>query len=679
MKRFIITNLLAVIALPLLACWGGWTTNYYLFSAYERTDFGDRMDEITRNNWKTYLGMGEKDYFWFRADDIIKAAQKKNDLLMVSYVQNLDKYLECTNIESRKQYEWNYPTKEEIAAQKRDLQAISTYAQSKLKTRLRSQHALLLMRCNMLLGQHQQNITFWEQTASQYIETVYKDMMKNIYAGALYKTGQVDKAGELFAEMGDYASLMTIYYKKRSFAAIRQEYQKNPNAKVLPFLLQDFVNNAQEADDATNPNAEGTGGKLFIRDLTKAEVLQMRDLCEQVLKEGKTETPILWQSAKAWLEYMFGSKQQALADITLATQMKGTERMQDDARVLRLYINSAMAPQGEDFDDWLEGELTWLNQKIEKDYFFHNAMDRIVHQTLKNRYADDPVKEVALLNATGSYLYNEHIDTMKVENLEKFYFFTLRTPKTNFERYLKDHLNKQDYVLEDLIGTKYMRLCQWDKAIQWLENIPTSFYEGRGYAAYAANRRYNLGPWIKRQWLTSDQQYGDHNWSLSQNPKLQFSREVQKMEGEVSVLSGEEQKKQYYELAVRYAQASYTGDCWWLMRDGKSVMDTVRVNEVDLAAKAASYLKKAGDPKDFLLKEKVLFARAYVFMNPTPWYESVWNSETYEYDRKTNPQSAQYKAFATFAAFAKQHTSELSGYVTRCDEYALFLKDFAKR
>ena len=479
--------------------------------------------------------------------------------------------------------------------------------------------------------------------------------------------------------MGDYTSLMTIYYKKRSFAAIRQEYLKNPNAKVLPFLLQDFVNNAQEADDATNPNAEGIGGKLFIRDLSKAEVLQMRDFCEQVLKEGKTETPVLWKSAKAWLEYMFGNKQQALADITEATTLAGTQRMQDDARVLRLYINSALAPQSEDFDNWLQGELTWLSQKIKDDYFFHNAQDRIVQQTLKNRYVNNPVKEVGLLNATGSYLYSDYIDTMKVENLEKFYFFTLKTPKTSFEHYLKNHLTKQDYVLEDLIGTKYMRLCQWDKAIQWLENIPTSFYEGKGYAVYAANRRYNLGPWIKRQWLKSEELYGDQAIKLSQNPKIQFSREMQKMEGELSVLSGEELKKQYYELAVRYAQASFTGDCWYLMRDGKSVMDTVRVNEVDLAAKAASCLQKAGDPKDFLLKEKVLFARAYVYMNPTPWYDSIWNSETYEYDHIPNPKSAQYKAFATFADFAKKHASELSGYVTRCDEYSEFMKDFAKR
>jgi hypothetical protein len=678
MKRFFITNLLAIMVLPMLACAGGWTTNYYLFSVYERTDFSDRMDEITKNNWKAYLGLGENDYFWFRAEDIIKAAQGKNDALMVSYVQNLDKYLDCAREVS--QEVWDYPTKDQINKRNQQLQAIRTYALGKTSTRLRSQHALLYMRCNMLLKRHQDNITFWEQKASQYIETVYKDMMKNIYAGALYKTGQEARAGELFAEMGDYSSLMTLYYLKRSFSAIRQEYLQNPNAKVLPFLLQDFVNNAQEADDATNPNAEGVGGKLFIRDISKKEALQMRDFCGQVIQEGKTATPVLWQSAKAWLEYMFGSKQQAYKDIRTALQMKGTERMEDNARVLHLYISLAEAPASQDYDDWLAKELEWLVQKEKTgDWHFNNVRNRITHQVLTKRYTSQPETVIAMLNAAHSWQYMEYTDTMKVEGLEKYFFYTLKSPRTELDKYLKANLEKEDYALEDLIGTKYMRLCQWDKAIQWLKNVPVSYYEKRGYAVYAANRRYDLGPWIRRQWLKNDVLYSDTQWKLGRNPKLVFATEMQKMEGELNVLSGEDLKKQYYELAVRYAQASFTGDCWFLMRDGKSVMDTVRVNEVDLAAKAAAYLKKAGDPKDFLLKEKVLFARAYACMNPSPWYTQTWNNETYEYDRHADPGSDSYKAFAVLAEFEKENAGKTSGYVSRCDEYDLFLRAYNSR
>ena len=677
MKKFIIISLLSAITLPILACAWIDNHNYYLFSMYAKDDFRDRVERICNDNWKAYLG-STNEYFWFDAEEVIKAAQQKGDALMVSYVQNLQKYLDCVNIEQRKQYEWNYPTKEDLAAQKRNLEAVNAYAFSKLKTKLRSQHALLYMRCNMMQGRHHANITFWEQTASQYIETVYKDMMKNIYAGALYKTDKEEKAGELFAEMGDYNSLMTMYYKKRSYFAIQREYHLNPNSKVLPFLLQDFVNNAQEADDATNPNAAGVGGKLFIRDISQNEAKQMITLCEQVIREGKTETPALWKTAKAWLEYMFGSKQQAQSDIAEAVKLDGTERMQSAARVIRLYIESAMAPKSQDFDNWLESELQWLKKKGEEDGFYHSAADRITHQVLTKRYEDRPIAAIGLLKAVNSYQYDYYIDTMKVEGLEKFFYFTLKTPKTALDKYIKAQINPEQFELEDLIGTKYMRLCQWDKAIQWLENIPSTYYDKRGYAVYAANRSYNIGPWIKRQWLSDNIDYSKE-WKLGVNPKLVYAREMQKMEGELNVLTGETLKKQYYELAVRYAQASFTGDCWFLMRDTKSVMDTVRVNEVDLAAKAALMLQKAGEPKDFLLKEKVLFAKAYVYMNPSPWYDRIWNNETYEYNFLPNPRSQAYKAFAVLAEFEKKHPSETSGYVSRCDEYKQFLKAYNKR
>lgn len=256
---------------------------------------------------------------------------------MVSYVQNLKKYLDCVGIEQSKQYEWIYPTKQELANQQRNLQAVRTYAFSKIKTKLRSQHALLYMRCNMMLGRHQENINFWQQTASQFIETVYKDMMKNIYAGALYKTGREAEAGQMFAEMDDYESLMTIYYKKRSYLAISQHYKQNPNSKVLPFLLQDFVNNAQEAEDAKSEGA--FGGKLFIRDINLQESWQMQQFCELVIREGKTETPIMWKCAKAWLEYLSGKKQEAIKDIDAAMTLEGTDRMKDNARVIGLDLN----------------------------------------------------------------------------------------------------------------------------------------------------------------------------------------------------------------------------------------------------------------------------------------------------------------------------------------------------
>ena len=666
MKRFIIINLLAAMVLPMLACAGGWTTNFYLFRIYDSQEFSEHVQDICRDNWKADLCKSSDDWYWFNADEVIKYAQDKGDALMVSYVQNLEKYLECARSVSSER--WEYPTKEELANRNKTLQAVRAYALGKIKSRLRSQHALLYMRCNMLLARHQENVTFWEQTANEYIETVYKDMMKNIYAGALYKTGRLADAGELFAEMGDYNSLMTQYYKKRSFAAIRQEYLNNPNAKVLPFLLQDFVNNAQEADDATNPNAEGVGGKLFIRDITKTEALQMRDFCEQVVKEGKTTTPIMWKTAKAWLEYMFADKRQAAKDILAAASLDGTDLMKNCTRSILLYITASQAKDSEAFDNYLVDELKWLEEN--KDYNY--VRERVLHQTLKKHYATQPSRLVALYKACDSYEYGYYVDTMQTDRLEKYLYYINTPGKNALDSYLKSHAKPQPNELEDLIGTKYMRVCQWDKAITWLKDIPASFYENRGYAVYVANRSWEVEPWIKRQFLKNNIEYSDTKWQIKKNPKLTFSQEMQRMEGELNVLSGQASGQRYYDLAVRYAQAHFRGDCWWLMRDSKSVSDSQREGEADLAQIAVNLLQKASMSQDPALKERAIFALCYGNLYTTYWYRSVWNSETYKYDLEPDTKSPQYAALNRLVDFETSRTP--APYVSRCDEFSTFKK-----
>lgn len=678
MKRFIIISLLAAIVLPTLACAGWGTDNYYLFSVCDKQEFRERVNAITKNNWQAYLG-DTKEYFWFDADEVIKAARSKNDQLMVSYVMNLKQYLNCADEVASER--WDYPSKNQLAKRRQTLLNIRRYALGKVRTRLRSQHALLYMRCNMMLGNHAENVTFWKQTASQFIETVYKDMMQNIYAGALLKTGRSDEAGRLFAEMGDWNSLMTQYYKNRSFAAIRQEYLRDANSAVLPFLLQDFVNNAQEAIDADQ--SEGMAGKLFIRKIVRSEAEQMIQFAGQVVSEGKTEVPVLWKAAQAWLQFLWGYRQQALSTIETAATLEGTQAMKDNARIIRLYIKASQEPVSNQFDTWLAAEMKWLHNGVAADGGttfgygnFYRAQQRIVHQVLGPKYKEvgKPLTSLAIYRSINSYRYRAIIDTMRVETLQQYIHYC-QTPASNaLEQTLKPLQDMEPDAMNDLVGTKYMRLCQWDKAIEWLSRVPLTYYNNKGYACYAANRQYTIEPWIQRQWLKSDLEWSDTKWQLKQHPKIAFCREMLQMEGELNVLSGLQQQQRYYDLAVRYAQASFTGDCWYLMHDGKSVYDTLRVNEADLHAKALRYLRKASTSSDFKLKERSLFAMTYYYLHKHPWYSWEWDSTKLEDVRKINAASPQYQALTELARFEQQNAQRTSTYVSQCDNYRSFLK-----
>jgi len=504
--------------------------------------------------------------------------------------------------------------------------------------------------------------------------------MKNIYAGALYKTGREAEAGQMFAEMDDYESLMTIYYKKRSYLAISQHYKQNPNSKVLPFLLQDFVNNAQEAVDY---NSDGYyGGKLFIRSINQQESWQMQQFCELVVREGKTETPIMWKCAKAWLEYLSGKKQEALKDIEAAMQLEGTDRMKDNARVLKFYITAATAKPSDQFDNYLAEEITWLIGKDE--WFFSRALERTINQAIVPHYQDKPEQQLALLNITHNYAYDHRIDTMRVDRLEKFYYYTKSQGTKSFDKYLKSQLQINDTALVELIGTKHMRIAQWDKAIQWLQDIPASYYNehrSEEYLYYAQMRSYEVEPWMKRQWLDCSKAY-ERKQTWYKNLKLDFCKEMQMMEGSLNLLKGKALDQRYYNLAVRYAQASIKGDCWWLIHNSKSCCDSVGVNELDFGAKAAELLQKAAMTSDKDLKMKALFAMGWQELyNATRgsrlWISNEWDEQLSDFVTKYNQQSPQFRAYQGLYNLIAPTTAEPT-YVSRCDDYAQFRKYYSK-
>ena len=675
MKRFFIISLLAMLSVPAArACIWEETHNYYLFSVCESEEFKYRVDRISRDNWRVYLGMPEGDSFYFDADVVVKGAEQKNDALMARYARQLERYLQCVRSKEREQYEWNYPTADEIAQRNATLHELRTYAKSQLTSRLRSQHALLFMRCNMMLGQHSENVSFWEQTASKYIETVYKEMMQNIYAGALLKTGRTDEAGQIFAAQGDWQSLMTQYYLKRSFEAIRQEYLRNPQSAVLPFLLQDFVNNAQEATDADNPLAGATDGKLFVRDIQRQEAQQMIQLAAKAATEGKTQWPILWMSAKAWLEFLYGNKMQALADIRRAINLEGTQRMKDNARVLLFYIT---AMQTTPSDSFVTTELQWLNTMQHDDGHYAAALDRIIHQALFPMYSDADRQETALaLLAVSHFNVADRLDVMPLDGLLSYLDYAKSAAHNALDSYLKPQISIDQTAMIDLVGTKYLRLCQWKEAQQWLQQVPLSFYQQQGYAPYAAVRSYGIEPWSKRQWLPDSVAYGDNAPRLTENPKLKFAREMQQLEAGLDRLRGKAYEQRCLALAIRYAQASFTGDCWFLMRDGKSAYDEVRPNEVDLGAKAVSLLQKASQSSDRQVKERALFGLCYIYLNTDTWFESRWNSERSDYDRHLLPQTQHYRNWAALLNYERQAGGQVPDYISRCDEYRQFKKLF---
>lgn len=705
--------MISIMALMLsvegFACAGMGTHNYYLFSVFNREKMGqslftERLDAF----WKNYTN-GLVDEWRWHDKEIYAYAQQKGDKDMVAYLDELKKYLD---ISDQMQETWDYPTKEQLAERKQTLQNMIVKADAHRNGKMGVQWRLLRMRANMVLGKHQDNLTYWHNVASQLSPSVYKDMMQNIYAGALMNTGNRIEACNEFARQGDMLSMKWGMRNYRNIAGIKTIYAENPNMAVLSYLVQDFVNNAQETLDSYTKDEKGEMipvddewmRMVDARVASKQDVDEFIGFAQKVLKEKKTDSPALWKAAIGELQYLYGHHDEAMKTLDEAVKMAGTKRMKDNARAIRLVASvGSKRFQKSSYQKWVVEEMRWLVTKSKEDGGYYNhyreVMDRLIYTELSPRYEKMGDKNLAnaLLalyendsvmwgeqsesmpdnswnpNYSGYYYYE--LSELSADQLVDYYQWLKTKSKGELEAWAKQAVRMEDNYYLDLIGTRYMSECKFDKAIDYLKNIPWSFLEGQNISYYMAHRDYSKPRWEGRQRFGKDVvTEGAHLATLSKNPKLDFCKDIVNMEAQLPVARQGVREDLAYKLATRYFQASVYGDCWYLTDYGwSSYIDTLSTKERLFVDKTIEYLNISKQSTDMQMRLKSLYALAYIPVEP--WCDEDYDWQTGATTYLPLRDNHQYKALNELDHFLSIHKNiSTPNYVSKCD----VLKQFRK-
>lgn len=705
--------MISIMALMLsvesFACAGMGTHNYYLFSVFNREKMGqslftERLDAF----WKNYTN-GLVDEWRWHDKEIYAYAQQKGDKDMVAYLDELKKYLD---ISDQLQETWDYPTKEQLAERKQILQNMIVKADAHRNGKMGVQWRLLRMRANMVLGKHQDNLTYWHNVASQLSPSVYKDMMQNIYAGALMNTGNRIEACNEFARQGDMLSMKWGMRNYRNIAGIKTIYAENPNMAVLSYLVQDFVNNAQETLDSYTKDEKGEMipvddewmRMVDARVASKQDVDEFIGFAQKVLKEKKTDSPALWKAAIGELQYLYGHHDEAMKTLDEAVKMAGTKRMKDNARAIRLVASvGSKRFQKSSYQKWVVEEMRWLVTKSKEEGGYYNhyreVMDRLIYTELSPRYEKMGDKNLAnaLLalyendsvmwgeqsesmpdnswnpNYSGYYYYE--LSELSADQLVDYYQWLKTKSKGELEAWAKQAVRMEDNYYLDLIGTRYMSECKFDKAIDYLKNIPWSFLEGQNISYYMAHRDYSKPRWEGRQRFGKDEvTEGAHLATLSKNPKLDFCKDIVNMEAQLPVARQGVREDLAYKLATRYFQASVYGDCWYLTDYGwSSYIDTLSTKERLFVDKTIEYLNISKQSTDMQMRLKSLYALAYIPVEP--WCDEDYNWQTGATTYLPLRDNHQYKALNELDHFLSIHKNiSTPNYVSKCD----VLKQFRK-
>ncbi len=692
--------------------------NYYMFSAFNRHKTAPSYLYDISAYWRAYTGTkedNELDYYKYCKDDVMKTAQAKKDTEMQLYLRRLNAYIAAC--EKLNPDGWEYPTKQEKLNAQRMLTTLANATALYKGSKLKNQYALLQMRLNMMRGLHEQNINYWNNTASKLPQTMWREAMQNIYARALWKTGKHQQGLDIYAEQGDMESIKALARNYRNLAGIQSIYLKNPNSQMLTYLVQDFVNNSQqtkdwqEKDELDKDEMQRIGAKVIY----KKEALDFITFADKVIAEGKTHTPCLWRSATAMLHYLYGNHQEALKDSKEACTLDGTERMKDNARAIRL-LALAKTYQGKDKESaQLVEEFKWLYGKVKEEsngedlYGNHyvEVQERIIYRALhdtflrlskeskgkksqeyKNMtnalhgmmdgYERDFSKGKSQEKYIDKYIYSSeyfvHLDSLSAQQLASYYAFLTSQHYDAFEQYVCETLYRNADFFKDLIGTKYLAEGNFGEAVKWLKDVPMKFINNQAISFYAGKRSYGKPFWFQRQKVNDEDVWSlENNYAqMKENPKLNFCQEMAQLIGQHNVSrKGEAKEKLAYELAVRYYQASCYGDCWYLAHYGKSVADSARVGEADFANIAIGYLKESKQSKDLKLRYHSLYALASIGIEP--WYTTAYD-ENYNEKTLVQHQSAQYQAMLEWSQFRHEHPEAVDTYTTRCD----ILKQFEK-
>ncbi|MBR5087673.1 MAG: hypothetical protein IKX31_11795 [Muribaculaceae bacterium] len=689
MKKFIVLSVIAVATLQAWAC-GGWVRpNYYMFSVFNRDLMDDPFAQETKQYWVNYTGDESAEYacetlgyvkpeeFDKSENLIIKTARKKGDKETLNYLRLLTEYL---NHDGSDYTSWEYPSKEKIAQDKAAVEKVKTQAAAYKGKKYKSQYALLQMRCNMTAGNHKDNIAYWENTASKLPNSVYKNWMKDIYAGALYNTGEKDKASEIYAELGDMASIKYCVRKKRNLNGIKEEYAANPNSQTLIFLVQDFVNNTQETlDNGSDPEVmkyvEATG--IYQKDMEG-----FIEFAGQVLAEGKTKYPAMWEAARGFVNYMAGNQNDAITQLKNAQNLEGTQRMKDNARACLLLASIKSAQPTNDYYNYLLGEYKWLESKAgfnatsekDKDYHYSDVFERVTYDNLVPQLQDwgEPYLAMALLGVGNSLdvpsgsTYLTMLDDISSSELEAFDEYIRNGDHNAFEKWAVNECSFNADNFNDLMGTKLVREGEFRGAINYLEKVPTSYISEQGISYYMARKDYNQEIWLKRQFLSF---LKEELTPVKSNAKLDFCRDMIALDAQIEQATGEDKNELLYRKANLLYQASHKGDCWYLAHYSNGVYSEPAKSEFDFIGTTRRLLRTVErNTSNLELMQKCVFAQTFITGETTGYCvqgDYDWNSKTWNY--YLNPDVPHYRSMTRLVDFNSEHPDLTPDYITKCD------------
>ena len=486
---------------------------------------------------------------------------------------------------------WYYPTKKEVEALKNgsdygyNALSINTIENCKDKN-IRNRYALQLMRRAFAVRNFDLCVEVWKKYARHIPASALRTQCKSYYAGAQYQLGNDAEATQAFFEIG-----YCVTWYDYSYKPLKKMYDTYPNSKCFEFIVQHLV--TQHFDDKFGDwwnYDKASSGTL------RRQTEDINRISDEIIADGRSNNPALWRSAQAAFAYIDGDIQQAIKLIKEAESLKGTKNVKDNIRTMRLILYAADTITGDEYENRLVPELEWVAKKLkyyqrkngylsfygsEIEVHYYKVLRRTVLWEILNHFKKTGQHDrcLAYLNMYGNFTgtgtddcgsdFFGYADTTSIGSIKKHIAFLKSAPQTAADTFLLKYSCKNYNVFNELVGTKYLRLANWNSAIEYLGKVSNNYLKKQSIHWYITTRN----PFLEDD-ITNERQGvfilpEDPAEQYKQNPsKLTFCRIMKNLKRQCSDKDSTIRSYARYAYALGMSQALF-GCEWALARYAK--------------------------------------------------------------------------------------------------------------
>lgn len=666
MKKFLLISLLLLGMFPAWGCLSDPVVRYYIYYMDQNgTDFRTRKYQGMADAWSQLLGVKvsphdlewlpdnldgvEQDSYLMKNNSIVRTCFDGRHPQALSYL----KTLLTVNKELRFSFnEWDYPDKAKIAAHNRKLRNHLQTARNRSTGSLAPQYRLMAMRCAFALKDYPLCKALWN--AAPKDKSIFTEMMRNLYAGVLYRTGNKPEAFAIYSESGDMESAAWCAARVGDVENIRNFYAQDPNNPVLNYLIRELCNNVQETVDAIADHTDWDDVEDFYGfrriDTSKAE--EFISMATEATQNPKVQDKAMWLNAAALVCYYYHDTARAANLIAKAQEAPSSASSKKCTEYVKMFIDADLISTPKQLSDWaptiLQGLIskddvhsthmgvrmiyTVLLPRLEKAGLNHETLFTLgALSKLRVPYYDDNGRIEYSYYYDGRPYANEYyqkLDSMSVDSIVSWHKYLTKGDCGAWTPIYKIMGNQDDYF-NDLIGTRLLAQGRWSDAISYLEKVPLSFLQEQSIAPFAYHRNFDRLPWYTKRQYVNDEY--DFKGRLTHNAKIDFCKYMLRLQEQPETFDRD------MRLAAALFNASHRGQCWYLTDYSYSwYAEKPNGLRKDFKAWAEDYVKRAGRLDASRILE-ANFALAYMNID-YDMREYDWETKRYTF----NPASVAY-------------------------------------